>query len=380
MKVLFLARNNLLTNPGGDTTQILATREELVKRGVEVRLELVSDGQCTLPRSMLKAFDLVHAFNLLLVHQYRSSLREARSEGIPVVLSPIYWDMETYEERGGAVALWKKAILFLARQLNGPRIAKLLERRLKSVHYNPYFRRCLSNVLANADLILPNSMIEAEMLRERFGTQSPMLIVRNGCRFLDGEMNLPDGVPAEYILCVGRIERRKNQRTLIRAMEGIDMPLILLGNVNMAERAYWSQCQFESRKFRVRLYHYGGRPWEETWPFFASARIHAQPSWFETPGLTSLEAAAAGCRIVCTQYGSASEYFGDEAIYCDPASVQSVRDALMRALSDTRPTTPLRERVRARYTWSATAEQTIRAYRTLIRNYEQIPALTDAFV
>ncbi len=58
------------------------------------------------------------------------------------------------------------------------------------------------------------------------------------------------------------------------------------------------------------------------------------PSWFETTGLSSLEAAAMGCNIVITRKGDAYEYFGDYAYYCDPESPDSIFKAIEKAASN----------------------------------------------
>ena len=85
------------------------------------------------------------------------------------------------------------------------------------------------------------------------------------------------------------------------------------------------------------------------------------PSWRETPGLVSLEAAAAGCRIVSTAIGSAREYFGDLAWYCDPCNPGSIRQAVLQALAAP-ATAALRQRVLERFTWEVAAQNTLEAY------------------
>ncbi|MDP4089031.1 MAG: hypothetical protein Q8930_07145, partial [Bacillota bacterium] len=45
-----------------------------------------------------------------------------------------------------------------------------------------------------------------------------------------------------------------------------------------------------------------------------------------------LEAAASGCSIVSTNQGSAAEYFGDKAIYCDPYDEGSIYDAVKQGI------------------------------------------------
>ena len=72
-------------------------------------------------------------------------------------------------------------------------------------------------------------------------------------------------------------------------------------------------------------------PQEELIHYYQKAKVHVLPSWFETCGLSTLEAAAMGCNIVITNKGYASEYFNDHAFYCDPSSPASILDAIYKA-------------------------------------------------
>ena len=62
-------------------------------------------------------------------------------------------------------------------------------------------------------------------------------------------------------------------------------------------------------------------PQEELIKYYQKAKVHILPSWFETCGLSTLEAAAMGCNIVITNRGYASEYYDGHAFYCDPSSL-----------------------------------------------------------
>ena len=99
---------------------------------------------------------------------------------------------------------------------------------------------------------------------------------------------------------------------------------------------------------------------------YAHARVHALPSFRETPGLASLEAAAMGCAIVSTNWGSAFEYLDKDAKYCSPGSPQSMRSALEAAWASP-PSKALSERIRREYTWKSAAEATAKAYETIYR-------------
>ena len=99
------------------------------------------------------------------------------------------------------------------------------------------------------------------------------------------------------------------------------------------------------------------------------------PSWFETTGLVSLEAALCGCNIVSTSQGYARDYFADFAWYCDPARSSSIRDAVEQAWASP-PRPKLIDRVLANYTWEHTARESLRAYEMVLA--AQAPRPTSA--
>lgn len=98
---------------------------------------------------------------------------------------------------------------------------------------------------------------------------------------------------------------------------------------------------------------------------YAAARVHALVSWYDTPGLVSLEAALAGCKLVSTNRGSAVEYFGELAYYCDPGNLNSVCEAIYKAWSAPKNNL-LKERVLQNFTWEKAARQTIEAYKRVL--------------
>jgi glycosyltransferase involved in cell wall biosynthesis len=84
----------------------------------------------------------------------------------------------------------------------------------------------------------------------------------------------------------------------------------------------------------------------------------------ETPGLSSLEAAAMGCNIVVTKKGDTEDYFEDYAFYCEPDDVASIKNAIDLAYNS--PVNPrLKQKILENYTWEKTAEETIKGYNLL---------------
>jgi len=96
------------------------------------------------------------------------------------------------------------------------------------------------------------------------------------------------------------------------------------------------------------------------------AKVHALVSWMETPGLSSLEAAASGCQLLITEKGDTYEYFGRLAEYCDPASIESIREGLIRAYGR-KPDRSELAALRDRYTWDAAAKATLEGYSLALR-------------
>ena len=69
-----------------------------------------------------------------------------------------------------------------------------------------------------------------------------------------------------------------------------------------------------------------------------------------------------GCNIVITDKGDTREYFEDYAYYCDPASPESIYDAVEKAANNDF-NKELQNKIFSRYIWSQTAQLTIEAYK-----------------
>jgi len=98
--------------------------------------------------------------------------------------------------------------------------------------------------------------------------------------------------------------------------------------------------------------------------------IYVQPSWFETLGLVSLEAALSGMNVVASG-NRIKEYLKDYAVYCDIANVDSIKEAIQLVLNkkfDKKSKEDYIKGFRENYTWENTAKQTIEVYRELLQN------------
>jgi glycosyltransferase involved in cell wall biosynthesis len=173
----------------------------------------------------------------------------------------------------------------------------------------------------------------------------------------------------DFVVQVGTISPVKNQLRLIEALFAMPVPIVIVGHTPAAMTDYARQCR-ERAAERGRVVFIDHLPAAELPGIYALAAVHALPSWRETPGLVSLEAAACGCRIVSTSIGSAPEYFGSHAWYCSPDSVPSIRRAVERALEAPR-SDALRQSVLSQFTWRRAGEATLASYRRVHASLDQ---------
>jgi glycosyltransferase involved in cell wall biosynthesis len=149
---------------------------------------------------------------------------------------------------------------------------------------------------------------------------------------------------------------------LIKALNNSRFKLMIVGEAAPNHKTYYERC----KKIAADNVVFAGQisP-AELAKIYGTAKVHVLPSWFETCGLSSLEAAAMGCNVVITDKGYAKDYFEQDAYYCDPADPASIRDAVERA-SASEPPKKLRDRVLSQYTWRNAASATRDAYNKLI--------------
>jgi glycosyltransferase involved in cell wall biosynthesis len=336
--------------PGGHIVQLEKTAAALAEAGHDVATDFSVDPAPA-------AFDLVHGFALNAGH-----IRHWHRRGIPVALSSIYWE-RAYRVGGGNQRSSARSLA--GRGLRAARFARAaLAGRNSLTEACMTFDQRETELFASfesADLLLPNARGEGESIRRDLGVSTPIVPIPNGvdpARFSrSGE---PFGQRA-FVLYVGRIEPHKNQLGLIEALRGSGLPLVIAGHPHPDHPRYMQQCRSAGSgwvTFHVSLDE------TELAELYGRARVHVLPSWFETTGLVSLEAALSGCSIVSTSRGHAHEYLDRFAAYCDPAEPDSIRSAV-RLAWETPPSPELRHRILDRYTWTHVAQATLAAYATL---------------
>lgn len=344
-RVAFFVYPSAFQAQGGGEVQLLKTKEYLEKVGVEVKL-------FDTWKDKVQDFDILHVFGS--VKDCLPMMETTRQRKVKIALSTICW--YSWKSAMGTYGNLLSKSLAISRQV-AKEIAPFLPSRRK-------------RMMQISDLLLPNSQSEAYQLQRYFGAlPSKTHIIPNGVdeSFADADpslflRNYPnlDGC----VLCVGRIEPRKNQLNMVRALRGTDIPFAIVGDPVPQYQDYYNLC----RKEATSNIHFLGRFPNEAGLLksaYSACKVFLLASWLETPGLAALEAGLAGARVVITPEGATREYFSTYVIYADPASprdiLRRVRESLLLPRSN-----DLRQHLLTNFTWRHVAEKTLSAYRSVI--------------
>lgn len=307
--------------------QVLKTAEYLRKMGVTVD---INDGGIT----DYSDYDIVHLFNLTTIGETYKYYRIARSYKKNIVLSSVYWDYKKYYNHindSESIKLWDRCKIYRAEILKG------------------------------CKMVYPNSKAEGELIQEEFGKWVPYTIIYNGIEVENDDVPLYNFKERyslnNYILCVGRIEKRKNQLMLAEACSNLGAQLVLIGKV--CDKKYFSDCM----KFKNVLY-LGYMDSYNVYNAYRFAKLHVLPSFVETPGLSSLEAAASGCNIISTSEGCANEYFKDMANYCNPYDFDSIYEAIKAGIKQKKDN-KLKNYILENYNWEKCINELHESYKKI---------------
>jgi glycosyltransferase involved in cell wall biosynthesis len=359
MKIAFISRATLFTVPGGDTRQMEMTAKYLRKLSVQVDIFLTTDS------IDYSSYDLIHFYNIT---RPADILRHIRLSKKPYVVSTIFvqHDRINEEQKGRLFKMISRMF-----SVDGLAYLKTVARWIKNgekIISKKYLwlgqRRSIEWIVNNAEFLLPNSESEMRRFFSHYIVDCPYHVVPNG---IDPEIlnrNIEkDEKYVQAIICLARFEPLKNQLNLIKALNNSPYQVYLHGKPSPNNVVYYEQCVQEAGP----NIHIGG--WleeDETYRVYASAKVHVLASHFETTGLSSLEAAVMGCNIVVTDRGDTRDYFRGDAWYCEPDDIQSIRSAVDAAYT-AMYNDAFKQRILTDYTWQRAAEETLKAYRQVLK-------------
>lgn len=353
-RILIQNRGNMFTQRGGDTVVVEQLAAGLREHGIHVDIDLRAEQN---PAD----YDLVHIFNFAIPQMVETYGKFVRSAGTPFVVTTLCEDIPEFSSQSAILA--EILIDYVSLGQNKEWLAKNIHRFARTRPCEP-----LQNVWSarNAEYLIVNGAGEEKVIAKTYPGHAPTSIVPVGYEIqadADESLFVEEYGIKDFILCVGRLESRKNQLMLQLALENSTLPVVF------ASGGFTYQPKYANA---VRSFKRAGKTLvlEQLSPdmllsAYAAARVHALPSWYELPGLVSLEAAHKGCNIVAADTGTTRDYLGEHGFYCKPGDVDSIRNAVLAAYYS--PVChELSEHVRS-FTWKEATRKTIRVYEQVLR-------------
>ena len=344
MKVLFNCNNTVFQHPGGGEILLLKTMEYLKKEGITIKLfDHWND--------KIVDYDILHNFG-------KSSncydlIRLSKMHNLPIVLTPLY--------------NWPSVKYGIREHYSFPQKIKGVGYTLLKRHFS--FVSKSKKILSLSDMITPDSMIEGRLLQKDFGISLRKVFpVPCGVdeKFYGAK---PDEFYDKYklenfILYVGRIDPRKNLLDLIKIMNKINIPLVLIGAKNQEYLTYYENCLKIANK-NIHFIDHMDHDSSMLKSAYASAKVLALPSWLEAPGLVALEAGLAGTNIVITNRGTTTEYFKDYAWYVNPLDKRDI-ESKIRDAYNTERNKELSKHIKENFIWPKVIAKLKEGYRKVL--------------
>jgi glycosyltransferase involved in cell wall biosynthesis len=342
MRVLFLTYPRIGLNRGGLQIQIEETAKSLSKLGVDVV-------QYDPWKNQVPDVDICHVFSIdcsMVDHVMRAvKLR------VPVVVCPV---LNIFNNRP-LFSMMKQKLSVLPGVYSDLKRAKVM--------------------LDAAALVLAANADERELLTKVFNVDpAKFRIIPNGLSmtFRDGDPHLFEEKyrARNFVLNVASIEPRKNQLTLVRAMQRLPYTLVLVGQASPEHERYFEQVRAEAAgnvQFVGAIQHDD--------PMLAScyraAKLFVMPSFSEVMPLTLNEAAVAGCRILASDQVPIAESIASYVRRFHPNDTKAMArliDDEMREEAES----AIPQAIRAMPTWDQIGQQLAALYGSLVNCSEPV--------
>lgn len=206
------------------------------------------------------------------------------------------------------------------------------------------YKRKFANACRQADKIVAISEQTKADIIHFFGTDSAKIeVIYQDCdpvfhaplpeEFL-AEVKRKYQLPDNYLLCVGTLEKRKNQLLLLQAWHtsGAGLDLVFVGRNTAYAQQLHAYIAEHNLADRVHFLPYV--PFAELPAIYRLARLFAYPSVFEGFGIPILEALNCGVPVITSSGSCFPEAGGDAAFYVEPNDLEGLAKAIADINSD----------------------------------------------
>lgn len=340
-KILVYIPSVAMTVGGGVATQAETTTLEAQKLGIPI------ERFCSWKKYNWNEVSAIHIYRA--DYESINLAKLAKEKNIPLIVTPVFYS----QHNASRIKLLLKGVEFLNNFLSG-------------ISTDLNFTKEICQL---ADLVVPNTKDEAKLISRAFNINYRKIkIVHNGVslQFLEGDpslfidkYNLKD-----FVLTVANIGyKRKNILNAVKAMSKSSLDYVIIGPT--FNNSYSNEV-LEIINCHKNIHYIGEIDNKDPLLIsaYSAASLFLLPSLFETPGISAMEAALAGCEIVITPIGGTKDYFGDFATYINPKSVNSILKNVEKAYYE-QPKNP-KSVIVDKYLWSNIGKEIEKVYKEFI--------------
>ncbi|MEO0097406.1 MAG: glycosyltransferase family 4 protein [candidate division WOR-3 bacterium] len=344
MRILFVAFPGFHLFEGGIKTQVVALKEELGKNGFKVKIFC----EDFLSKEDFKNYEIIHFFGsgIKTFHLFQIITNFNKN----IILTPIFYSQHSVIINKIGVGLFTFFYKYFG-------------------FYNEHL--ILKEMVKRSNLIICNTFAEKELIKKMFNLEErKFAVLPNGVNidFYDASPELCYGKLGlkDFVLYVGHIGyERKNLLRCLEVLKKLNLPSLLVGKI--IKNRYGEKCLSLIKKAKnIHLIDELPHNSELLKSIYAACEVFLLPSYYETPGLSALEAGLAGAKILITKYGGTKEYFKDYALYLNPYSKKDIEKKLVLALKKEKDNL-LREHIRNNYTWDRITLKLIKIYEEFLK-------------
>lgn len=188
-----------------------------------------------------------------------------------------------------------------------------------------------------ADLIIAISeQTKRDIIQFLKVSESKIRVVYQGCHqafkenqskeFLNSVKKKYD-LPKRFILNVGTIEERKNLLNIVKAINGTDIPLVVIGK----KTKYFKKVQkfLTKNKLEKQVYFLENVSMNELAAIYKLADIFVYPSLFEGFGIPVIEALFSKTPVITSNLSCLPEAGGENSVYINPDDFEDIKAKIL---------------------------------------------------
>lgn len=238
-----------------------------------------------------------------------------------------------------------------------------------------YFEDNFFKNIYRSDIIITGSEFSKHEILERLDFKKENVrVIYHGVRhdifkkLVNVSLNF--NLPQNFIFSVGSIEPRKNLIGLLNAYNNLNDDIkneykLVLAGFKGWENQEIMQIIERNKEFITYL---GYITDEELAAVYNKASCFVYPSFYEGFGLPPLEAMACGTPVICSNISSLPEVAGDAVLYCDPYSVDDIKNKIEKLLLDEDLQKELSQKgifQAQKFTWEKSAQEHMKIFNEL---------------